>query len=210
MDQTDNNSYSVKNQTTKGLGTFVLTLSISLIIFSVIYYLMTTKSTQQDESLMLGTSGSTVTKENSGLADKGTQNGDKGFVGASEDGGSVNENKNKTDGNGSVFGDLAKISPNTSSRQVLAGSTSAPSASSTETGGSAGSTIAAGNTTPATTGLATGVSQTTSSAPETGVTSITIGLAASLSLFIFAMLFLSKGPRKIALSSFEKRSTKGL
>ncbi len=49
MDQTDNSSYSVKSQTTKGLSTFVLTLSISLIVFSVIYYLMTVKTNQQDE-----------------------------------------------------------------------------------------------------------------------------------------------------------------
>ena len=183
MDQTDNSSYSVKSQTTKGLSTFVLTLSISLIVFSIVYYLMTVKTNQQDEFLT-----SDVSLETDSVGEG---------VLSSEDTSSSGEDDKFADAGKSVFGDIAKVSPGTSSRQVLAGSTSAPSGD--YNGEYVEDTAVTGE-----------VNQTTSGNLETGVTSITIGLMLSMSFFIFAMLFLYKNPRKIALDSFEKKSTKNL
>ena len=48
--ENNNDHSSMKDQAKKGLSTFVLTLSISLIVFSTIYYLMTTKSSEPEES----------------------------------------------------------------------------------------------------------------------------------------------------------------
>jgi hypothetical protein len=68
-----------------------------------------------------------------------------------------------------------------------------------------GGAVLAGTTGPV-------VTQTTQSggALNTGTVSVTFGLVGSLMLFLMALVFVSRNPRKLALSSFEKSTTKGL
>lgn len=168
MEQTDN-GYSIKTQSTKGLSTFVLTLSISLIVFSAIYYFMTTKtSTSEYDDFRVG-----VVEENGFEEEPVSQP-----ISDSTQEQPVNDT--------SVFGKLASASPDSNSGQVLAG---------TDTAGSEVSE------------MPTEVPETTQSNLETGVTSITFGLISALALFISGMVFIHKGPRKAALSTFEKNIT---
>jgi hypothetical protein len=166
--ETNNNSYSIKSQQTKGLSTFILTLSISLIIFSAAYYLMTYKSSQPENSSDPSVANVVVKEEESNNPVTDASGGDK-----------------------TVFGSIASAKPNTAYRQVLSGSDAVPS----------GTQVDDVSTTP----------QTTASANlETGVTSVTVGLILSFVLFAFTMVFVYKDPRKIALSTFEKKASKGL
>ena len=165
--ETNNNSYSIKSQQTKGLSTFILTLSISLIIFSAAYYLMTYKSSQPENSSDPSVANVVVKEEES------------------------NPVTDASGGDKTVFGSIASANPNTAYRQVLSGSDAVPS----------GTQVDDVSTTP----------QTTASANlETGVTSVTVGLILSFVLFAFTMVFVYKDPRKIALSTFEKKASKGL
>lgn len=96
MEQTDN-GYSIKTQSTKGLSTFVLTLSISLIVFSAIYYFMTTRtSVSEYDDFNVGVVNETE-PESTPLTEK------------------------NTDEESSVFGKLADSSADSYSGQVLAG-----------------------------------------------------------------------------------------
>lgn len=166
MEQTDN-GYSIKTQSTKGLSTFVLTLSISLIVFSAIYYFMTTKtSVSEYDDFNVGVVNETE-PESTPLTEK------------------------NTDEESSVFGKLASSSPDSYSGQVLAGTDAVESEVPTEV--------------PAE--VPAEVSETTQSNLETGVTSITFGLISALALFISGMVFIHKGPRKVALNTFEKNIT---
>ncbi len=97
----ENNSYSLKSQQTKGLSTFVLTLSISLIVFSAAYYLMTYRSDKSD-SFSDPSSANVVVKEDE--------------QGAPVTDSSVVRSEDKT-----VFGSIANAKPNASYKQVLAG-----------------------------------------------------------------------------------------
>jgi hypothetical protein len=161
----ENNNYSsVKDQAKKGLSTFVLTLSISLIVFSTIYYFMTTGSSDSDDMT------NSVGMVNS--TDAGKEPAVQGDSSQS-----------------TIFGDIASTDPDTTYRQVLAGSDDAT----TEEG-----TTVTNQTTQSNSNL------------NTGVTSITVGLIFALVLFISTLVFVSKDPRKIALSTFERKTTKGL
>lgn len=169
MEQTDN-GYSIKTQSTKGLSTFVLTLSISLIVFSAIYYFMTTKtSVSEYDDFNVGVVNEIEPEESepTPLTEK------------------------NTDKESSVFGKLADSSPDSYSGQVLAGTDAVESEVPTEV--------------PAE--VPAEVSETTQSNLETGVTSITFGLISALALFISGMVFIHKGPRKVALNTFEKNIT---
>lgn len=107
MEQTDN-GYSIKTQSTKGLSTFVLTLSISLIVFSAIYYFMTTKtSVSEYDDFNVGVVNETE-PESTPLTEK------------------------NTDEESSVFGKLASSSPDSYSGQVLAGTDAVESEVSSE------------------------------------------------------------------------------
>lgn len=164
----NNSGYSVKAQSTKGLSTFVLTLSISLIVFSTIYYLMTTRSPTQDDFTAESVSQSKVTEEES-ASQPVTVN-------------TKNREEVKGKDTKTVFGEIADAKPNTTYRQVLAGSD-----------------VASSETT-----------QTTMSNLETGVTSVTAGLISAFILFVSGMIFIYRNPRKLALNTFEKKMTKGL
>lgn len=166
-----NNGYSLKSQSTKGLSTFVLTLSISLIVFSAIYYMMTTNSVSQEDYKVEVVSESKVTEESTQQSiSQNTEKAETAVV--------VEKEEDKT-----VFGKLASSSPEKYKGQVLAGSDPLPSEIPLE------------------------VVETTTSNLETGVTSITVGLISSFIMFISAMVFIYRNPRKLALNTFEKKIT---
>ena len=140
-------------QAQKGFKTFVLTLSVSLIVFSVIYYFLTSTTQPNDSE-----------QANAGLK------------------GQVQEPKKTTmKTEPTLFGKLAKEQVESSGKAVLAGATSSPE-----------------------------TTQSTTTVPVTGMFGITVGLAASLVIFLTGLLVILKNPRKIALSGFEKRVTKDL
>lgn len=168
----ENKPYSINEKASKSFGTFILTLSISLIVFSAIYYLMTKSSLdsgQFNPSTEVVSKGDKVTSDytvqNSGEDKQGNTQGDK-----------------QGDKSQSVFAQIADKNPNVQAKEVLAGSTTAETPQTTTSGPN----------------------------PDTGIAGITIGLFLSLALFLSAIIFVFKNPRNIALSSFEKRSTKRL
>ena len=151
-----NNGESAK----KGFRTFILTLSVSLIVFSAVFYVLTTYSSDKNPVRSTGTE---VAVEQNVVGNEAAN---------------VQGAKDEREGEKTVFGDIVSKKPTTKPQEVLAGATSAPSAQSAP--------------------------QSTSSVPETGYTEMTIGLLLSLALFVGAMIYNSKNPRKMALSSFEK------
>jgi hypothetical protein len=164
----ENKQYtSVQDQSKKGLSTFILTLSISLIIFSAVYYFMTGGLDRENSTFDYG-SGTSGVEEN----DSEVQG-------------------NSSSEEGTVFGKIADADPNSYPRQVLAGADEYVEEEITEE---------------------MPVTETTQSDPnlDTGITSVTLGLLSSLVLFVSAMIFVYKNPRKAALTSFEKKTTKGL
>ncbi|MBW6441922.1 hypothetical protein K0B04_03425 [Patescibacteria group bacterium] len=162
MENNNKDYTSVQNQAKKGLGTFVLTLSISLIVFSTIYYLMTNESDYSENTSVPST---VITRSEGG--DDPDVRGDS--------------TSQKT-----IFGEIADVDPMASPRQVLAGADEI-----TEE-------VTVRETTQSTTSL------------DTGVTSITVGLFTAFVLFVSATIFVYRNPRKLALSSFERKTTKGL
>jgi hypothetical protein len=134
------NSQTARN----GFKTFIVTLSVSLLLFGVLYYLLSNTQSKADIE--------------SETAEAKTSANLQAYAGTEE--------AKKT----SVFEDLTKTKPNVQPREVLAGATQA----------------------------------TQSTTPSTGTTEITFAfmlsvIALSLGLFMFA-----KGPRKTALSMFER------
>ena len=159
----DKNYSSLKDSGKKGFGTFILTLSISLIVFSTIYYLMTNSSSESDQPDTSLSSVSKVVDQNAPPSVQGDADSQK-----------------------TIFGEIAEVNPSVPYKQVLAGATEAE--------------------TDAT------VSQTTQSPAnlDTGITSITLGLFFALILFSATIVFVYNNPRKMALSTFEKKTTKDL
>lgn len=150
-----NNSESAK----KGFRTFILTLAVSLMVFSAVYYVLTTY-TQNNEPLNTIVAVEEKVEESAG--EKALANDLSAEVQGAKD--------EKT-----VFGEIADKKPQVMTQAVLAGATSAPQ-------------------TP----------ETTSSVPVTGFSEMTVGLILSLALFVGAMIYTVKNPRKLALAKFEK------
>jgi hypothetical protein len=164
-----NNSESAK----KGFKTFILTLSISLIVFSAIYYALTTYSptsgsTPLADAQALGAAAVAETPVTTPAvsADKPTDNV-KGIT---------TERKEETK---TVFATIAEKKPNTHAQEVLGGMT-----------------------------VATETTQSGNGVPATGYVEMTIGLVASMMIFVGVMVYTSMNPRRIALHSFEKRVIK--
>lgn len=155
----ENNSYSVQTSAGRSFRTFLLTLSVSLILFSTVYYFLTT-NVSRPEALETSLNEKTVKKvsDDSEVKNQG------------EVAGLATE---KT-----VFGNIASKETGGQVRQVLAGSTE--------------------------------TEQTTTTAPVTGTTSVTIGLFSALIFFIASLFIVSKNPRKLALSSFEKKISRSI
>ena len=185
--ETNKEGYSLKSQSTKGLSTFVLTLSISLIVFSAIYYMMTTNSVSQEDYKVEVVSESKVTEETAQqpISQKVEENTQPKITQNTENVETAVEVKKEEvkKEDKTVFGKLASSSPEDYKGQVLAGTDPLPS------------------------GSAPVVQQSTTSNLETGVTSITAGLVSSFILFISAMVFIYRNPRKLALNTFEKKIT---
>lgn len=160
--ETNNEYTSVQSQAKKGLSTFILTLSISLIVFSTIYYLMTNESSDDTPSFETSSQISVVS-ENEEPEVQGDFTSTK-----------------------TVFGEIADSDPGSYPKQVLAGADVAVEENTVEETTQSGANL------------------------DTGITSVTIGLVSAITLFLSAMIFVYNNPRKIALTSFEKKTTKGL
>ena len=157
----ENNSYSVQTNAGKSFRTFLLTLSVSLILFSAVYYFLTTNASKP-ESL------ETSFNKNENVTNKVVDNSEATDNG--EVAGAVTE---KT-----VFSEIATKGTGGQVRQVLAAAADAP--------------------------------QTTTTAPNTGTTSVTIGLFSALVFFVASLFVVSKNPRRLALNTFEKNITKSV
>jgi hypothetical protein len=165
-----NNSESAK----KGFRTFVLTLSVSLVVFSVIYYALTSvpQPTDQTEQASTNVESAKNLAANEKKEVKGIS------VVAADTTPSAEPAANTQAQPSSAFSDLAVKKLN-SEKAVLA-------ATSTNT-----------TTTKTTT-------QTTKSVPVTGSTEITFSLLISLAFFLSGVAWVLLNPRKQALKAFEQ------
>jgi len=153
-----NETYTAQNEAQKGFKTFILTLSVSLIVFSIVYYFIS--DTQ---------SGNDIAKE---------QTTEEVQAAVTED---LEED--------TVFSKIASAPVATTSRAVLAGTTTSPTAV---------------GTTSATTSPT--VPETT--VPATGVTQLTWGFFVSLLAFALGFIVISRNPRGLALEHFERKMLK--
>lgn len=110
----ENNSYSVQTNAGKSFRTFLLTLSVSLILFSAVYYFLTTNASKPESSETSFNKNENVTNK---VADN-SEAKDKGEVA-----GAVTE---KT-----VFSEIATKGTGGQERQVLAAATDAPQTTTT-------------------------------------------------------------------------------
>ena len=149
----ENNSYSVQTSAGRSFRTFLLTLSVSLILFSTVYYFLTSNASRPE------TSETSLNEKNVKKVSDDSEVKNQGEVAGLA--------MEKT-----VFGEIAGKETGGQVRQVLAGSTE--------------------------------TSQTTTTAPSTGTTSVTIGLFSALIFFVGSLFVVSKNPRKLALNTFEE------
>lgn len=138
------NSYQAKN----GFKTFVITLSLALVVFSALYY-------------VISDSASTVNIEDD------------------------LESSNQLAQNTSVFEDLNKNVQAQPAPAVLAGADSMEDDTMETT-------------------------ESTTPVPDGGTTEVTYALMLTTVLFSFAAYNFAKGPRRLALESFEERVTRNL
>lgn len=156
----NDNTYSAQNNN-KGLRTFVLTLSVSLIIFSVVYYLMA-----DSQSVNTDLQASNTETLTANISEEDTEEP-------------------------TVFGKIVSTTPDATSRAVLAGTTTSPT--------STGTTSVTTTTTKQT---------TTAPVPNGGVTQLTWGFIISLLSFALGFVIISKDPRSLAVSFFERNMLK--
>jgi len=175
-----------KTQATKGFKTFILTLGVSLIVFSAIYYVI---NTEQEETSYVEKNeanralSAPITSDNSTEA---TTLGEAD-VRAEEESAVVTED---TEEKVSVFEELANQKmDNVPQRHVLAGSGTADTATT--------AVVATESTTDT-----TEVAQST--VPDTGISGPTLGIVLTLVILGFAAYVMFIGPRNIALYNFEK------
>ena len=167
---------SSKEQAKKGFKTFLLTLVISLVIFSGIYYVINT----EDESGQYGD------------LDKSEESIE--VLGAESSKEEVIEEE-------SVFADLAGNKMDDQSTQVLAGSDSVDTTSTLDTTDTTTATTTTTTETTDTTAVATVAESTV---PDTGVSGPTTGVVLTLIILGFAAYIMFLGPRNVALHNFEK------
>lgn len=171
----------------KGFKTFILTLSISLIVFSVIYYLLTNStptSLEVTSSEKKADASATTVASTKAIADTTiaqveavAQVSKDTLVKEEKEVKGAKDVKEVKDAKVSVFKQLAQTPVTTKPSEVLAAET---------------------------------VAQTTTSVPSTGTLSITLGLFISLLAFLSALVWLALNPRKVALTGFEKQALKDL
>lgn len=168
------NSDSAKS----GFKTFILTLSVSLIVFSVIYYLITSASKEPEAVSYEQTEVENVVADYKAGPDE--EKAETPEVAGAK--------VTSSGEDGSAFAGLlaAGVEKDSVSKKnsaaVLAGATSAPSTTQTTTSGG--------------------------TVPETGLMGITAGLLISLVFFTTGMYYIYSSPRKAALAGFEKKVLK--
>lgn len=184
---------STAQQAKDGLKTFILTFTISLLVFGAFYYLITDSTPDslgiEEESSTLGYTKSVDEAEiydNKKVTNEEVETS-KDVKGAST--------------NSSPFGELSKqkVALNTA-RAVLAGTDTAGVGGT----GSSSETTNTTETQETTTSDPTSTQTPQSSVPETGDASITIGFLVSTILLAFFAYLIFVNPRKYALSKFEK------
>lgn len=149
-----NQTVSRSTSAASSFRTFILTLSISLIVFSVVYYFMSS-------------SGNSLEVFENSLSDRSVSE--------------VTEEEVQGIKSESIFGEIAAKDPDTQARFVLAGADEVDE-----------------------------TTQSTTSVPETGIFSVTVGLISATVLFLVGLIVISSNPRKLALNTFEKSVTKDL
>lgn len=164
---------STSSQAQKGFKTFLLTLVISLVVFSAVYYVI---NSGVDSEAEYQNTASEVTR---------TQTREEY---PAEDVEKANKVETATLGESTsknVFQELTDSKPDVIPKQVLAGSDVAGDDEEDD-------------------------DVLESTVPDTGVIGPTSGILLSVALMGTAALLIFIGPRKLALSSFEKRTLKDL
>ena len=184
---------NANEQAQKGFKTFILTLSISLIVFSVIYYLISNNSNFEQNSDLVGDSSNTQPVVNAEAAE----------VVQPEAPAEIVEAPTQVDETVAVAAVEEEVT-----EALVAEAESEVAGIATEA--SVFEQLAAQTGTTRQTGavLAGASESSQSTVPVTGVTSVTIGLVSSLVIFFGVMLFMSKDPRRFAMSGFEKKMTR--
>jgi len=174
-----------KEQAKKGFKTFILTLVISLVIFSGIYYVI---NSEQDDDYY---------GDYNKVEEKVDVLGSEAGAGGTNEVDKVSERDTTEDE--SVFADLAEQKMDEEQgRQVLAGSDSVDTTSTIDTTTIIDTTVVADTTIDTTAEVA----QTT--VPDTGVSGPTVGVVLTLIILGFAAYIMFLGPRNVALHNFEK------
>lgn len=173
-----NESYTAQEQMQKGFKTFILTLSVSLIIFSVIYYFISDAQNNTNIDVSAEEVSQEITNETAVVNEPEK---------LEESTLAVNSmNIEESDEEDTVFGKLSEAPVAVTSRAVLAGSTTNPTGT--------------GTTQPKVT-----KQTTTGAVPNGGVTELTWGFFISLISFTLGFIVISKDPRKMAIQHFEKK-----
>ena len=186
---------NANEQAQKGFKTFILTLSISLIVFSVIYYLISNNSNFEQNSDLVGDSSNTQPVVNAEAAEVVQPEAPAEIVEAPTE-----PQVDETVAVAAVEEEVTEALVAEAESEVAGIATEASVfeqlASQTGTTRQTGAVLA-------------GASESSqSTVPVTGVTSVTFGLIASLVIFFGVMLFMSKDPRRFAMSGFEKKMTR--
>jgi len=182
-------------QAAKGFKTFILTLVISLAVFSGIYYFI---NSQEKETISKSAQGSrqelAVPASRQGNVEEATLGDNSGRVASEEELVTPEETAPVTESVGlgeapapSVFAQLASQKMDVPQRMVLAGSDTASTTAAITTGGTAPSSETAQST-----------------VPDTGMSGPTLGVVLTLVILGFAAYIMFLGPRNIALYNFEK------
>jgi len=184
-----NDTITAQTQMQKGFKTFILTLSVSLIIFSVIYYFISDKQSSSDLNSTFDESMTTEI-ESAVVTDAAMVIEDQNQSPITEVENVVEQNIVEEDvKEDTVFGKLASAAVIDTSRAVLAGTTTSP----TGTGSTAARVVK---------------TSTVAVVPSGGVTELTWGFFISLISFALGFIVISKDPRKMAIQHFEKKMLK--
>ena len=174
-------------QAQKGFKTFILTLVISLVVFSAIYYIINSGNQSTIDSTRTADSNNVViTRSETPSADSATL----GAKDTASETGIVDESPGVEE---SAFGDLAvQDTPEVQTRQVLQAAESGDTSDTTEVIDPSPPIGGGGETEEAT-------------VPETGISGPTAGLIMTLTIASVVAYIMFVGPRNLALSSFERR-----
>ena len=174
-----------KTQATKGFKTFILTLAISLIVFSAIYYIINNE--QEETSYVEKNEISSSLKAPVSL-DEDLETATLGEADVRAEETPVDVSEGVEEEKASVFEELANQKmDNIPQRQVLAGSDTADTATMVATESTSDATETAQST-----------------VPDTGISGPTMGIVLTLVILGFAAYVMFIGPRNIALYNFEK------